>query len=428
MLGRSLPPAAAPLGFRELLSGMVGIFRGQRDIDRFREELKDHFGVKHCFLVSSGQVALSLTLQALKALNPERDEVIIPAFTCYSVPAAVLRAGLRVRLCDLGPETLDFDFDQLSAILAAAADEYTETIEPQVAPTGGRSDESRAKERAHNRVLAVVPTHLFGIPSDIGRVRSLLPGHGVAILEDAAQAMGETGSTGKLGVQGDVGFFSLGRGKALSTVEGGIIVTNREDIAELISGYVDGLARYNLVQLCSLVLKSFVLSLLTHPRLFCIPQSLPFLKLGQTFYDPDFSMNRMTSFQAGLTRGWRSRLSKMRDIRKRNVASWIESAEESEKRIFGPRGSSLPGMLRFPLVITDSEKRRDLLHESGSLGLGVMPSYPTSINRIPDLEIAGQFPVAERLAGQLVTLPTHSYVRREDVLAISELLSRALQD
>src|SRR5436853_7857991 len=119
-IGRTLPPAATPIGAWEIVSGVCGIFRGQKELDRFRSELKEHFGVKHCFLVSSGKAAFTLILLALKELSPDRDEVLIPAFTCTSVPSSVVRAGLRIRLCDLSPDSLDFDLPQLAGLLSDA--------------------------------------------------------------------------------------------------------------------------------------------------------------------------------------------------------------------------------------------------------------------------------------------------------------------
>ena len=72
----------------------------------------------------------------------------------------------------------------------------------------------------------MVPTHLYGIASDV-RARPAVDrqARGVAIVEDAAQAMEEDSDDRKLGTLGDAGFFSLGRGKAFSTVEGGVILT-----------------------------------------------------------------------------------------------------------------------------------------------------------------------------------------------------------
>ena len=115
-IGRTLPPAASPIYPRDILSGIKRGFSGKKELNRFESELKEYFGVKHCFLVSSGKAALTLILQALKDMHPERNEVLIPAFTCYSVPSAIVRAGLKVRLCDIKPDTIDFD--QLDKILA----------------------------------------------------------------------------------------------------------------------------------------------------------------------------------------------------------------------------------------------------------------------------------------------------------------------
>src|SRR5882762_10453868 len=171
-IGRTLPPAATPIGVREIVSGVCGIFRGRKELDRFRSELKEHFGVKHCFLVSSGKAAFTLILLTLKELFPDRDEVLIPAFTCYSVPSSVVRAGLRIRLCDLRPDSLDFDFAQLSAMLSEAP-----PSQPEARLAGGARESSvdtrdaaGSSRASTKRVLAVVPTHLFGYPADVARL------------------------------------------------------------------------------------------------------------------------------------------------------------------------------------------------------------------------------------------------------------------
>jgi dTDP-4-amino-4,6-dideoxygalactose transaminase len=116
-IGRTLPPAAAPIYWRDIVSGLKSLLRRQAELDRFQSELKEFFGMKHCLLVSSGKAALTVILQALKEMHPDRDEVLIPAFTCYSVPSSIVRAGLKVRLCDIDPNTLDFDFQELKKIL-----------------------------------------------------------------------------------------------------------------------------------------------------------------------------------------------------------------------------------------------------------------------------------------------------------------------
>lgn len=398
-IGRTLPPAAAPIGVADLVSGIVGMLRGRKELDRFRSELKQHFGVKHCFLVSSGKAAFTLVLLALRDLHPGREDVLIPAFTCYSVPSSIVRAGLKVKLCDLSQGKLDFDFASLSAILSG----------------GGR-------------LLAVVPTHLFGCPSNVPRLRRLIRDPQIAIVEDAAQAMGEAWEGNKLGTLGDVGFFSLGRGKALCAVEGGVILTNRDDIADALSRRIAGLSGYGLGKLAGLISKAAAMMCFTHPLLFWIPRSIPFLRLGETFFEPDFPMLRMSSFQAGLTARWRQRLQGIQETRRGNVQRWMRILGEIGDRAGPALEPPLLGLLRFPLRIRDAQRRKALLHESGRRGKGVMPAYPGSINHIPELNgtlPAQSLPVAEACAREIVTLPTHSYLREKDVAAISSLLSDA---
>src|SRR6056297_3542573 len=116
-IGRTLPPAASPIGWHSLVCGLAGLLSGGAAKERFRDELRGYFAVRHCVMVSSGKAALTLILKSLHQLYPDRDEVLIPAYTCYSVPSAIVRAGLKVRLCDLAPDKLDFNHEQLRPLL-----------------------------------------------------------------------------------------------------------------------------------------------------------------------------------------------------------------------------------------------------------------------------------------------------------------------
>jgi perosamine synthetase len=388
------------MGWRDFFAGLGAQIDGPRAVQRLETELEAHFGVRYCFLVSSGKAALALILHALKDLHPERDEVVIPAFTCYSVPSSVLRAGLRIKLCDLSQEGLDFDPAQLSAALSG--------------------DE---------RILAVVPTHLYGIAADVAGVRHLVGKRPVAIVEDAAQVMGEDSRDGKLGTLGDAGFFSLGRGKAFSTVEGGVILTNRDDLAQALQARLDELPGYGAGALIALAAKTAALIALIHPLLFWMPRALPFLRLGETLFERDFPMRRMSAFQAGLARDWQRRLQTMREERQANALQWLQVLRdlgEREPRI--PR-APCPALVRFPLRIRNGERRAALLRESAAEGAGIAPGYPEPLNRLAELSsvIAAQdCPAAERAARELVTLPTHGYVKNGDVDRSRRLLGRAL--
>ena len=394
-IGRTLPPAAAPLSLRDIYSGLQGLVTGARAEEQARQELQVYFQKRHCFLVSSGKAALTLILLALKDLHPDRDQVLIPAFTCYSVPSAIVRAGLKIALCDIDPETLDFDFAQLEQKLA------------------------------NPRLLCVIPTHLFGLPADVDRVRRIKKDRDISIVEDAAQAMGrEVGGT-KLGTLGDVGFFSLGRGKALTAVEGGIIVTDDENLAERLQYHWDRLPGCSARDILRQILYAFALLVLLPPQLYWLPSGLPFLRLGETLFDPDFPLRKFSSFQAGLMKGFAKKLQRLWQMRRDNSRYWTQHLPDTLVQTvvrYNPR----PDVLRFPVRVGDGKSSDLLMQRSARVGLGVARTYPDAIHRIPELtrHFAGQeFPSARRAANEILTLPVHGFVTEKDRKRLVRLLA-----
>src|SRR4051794_12486570 len=116
-IGRTLPPAAAPVGWRDVGAGLAGLIAANRSSNRVASEIREALGVDRVFLLSSGTAALTLTLRAMQSLSRDRRNVVIPAFTCFSVPAAVLQAGLMPIVCDIDSETFDFDYAQLATLV-----------------------------------------------------------------------------------------------------------------------------------------------------------------------------------------------------------------------------------------------------------------------------------------------------------------------
>ena len=429
-IGRTLPPAATKIDISAIVSAICGLFRGERESKRFRAELVEHFGVRHCFLVSSGKAALTLTLRAIHELRPDRDEVVIPAFTCYSVPASVLHAGLRIRLCDLDPITLDFDYEQLASIMSEVSTQKSDSIsEFDMAISDNAMPVASISNLAAQKILAVIPTHLFGYSSDVQKIREIVQDPEIVIVEDAAQAMGEEHASRKLGTLGDVGFFSLGRGKAFTTVEGGVILTDRDDVAEVLERHIERLDPCSLWHQISLIAKAVAMMTFTNPRTFWIPRSLPFLALGETLFERHFSIQRMSQFQAGLTANWQVRLQRLREVRKVNAARWANFLDTHGNGGQYFRCFHLVGSIRFPIKVSDRTKRDALLEESARKGTGVMAVYPKSINQLEELGLESavfEYPVAERYAREIVTLPTHEYLRPSDVESISLMLAKAL--
>jgi len=406
-IGRTLPPAAAPIYLNDIFFGLRGLFRGSKEINRFEFELKAHYNVKHCFLLSSGKAALTIILKALHELHPERNEVLIPAYTCYSVPSAIIKAGLKIKLCDINPETLDFDFKQLKKILS-------------------QSNSSNSQ----SSILAVIPTHLFGLPADVDQVRKINTDDNISIIEDAAQAMGGTLKEKKLGTLGDAGFFSLGRGKAFSIVEGGIILTNNNRIADNITKRMKTIPTYNMLEIIKLVIYSIILTIFMRPALFWFPKSLQFLKLGQTIFEPEFSIKKMSSFQAGLAKNWQTRLRNMKSLRQQNANAFTAAFQKNDNltsSMIYENGTH--SLLRFPLKIYDTQILDRILSKSEKQGLGIMRAYPDSINNIKELKNYFKnktYPKATMISKHLITLPVHHFLSLQDSLQIKKLINNEL--
>ena len=395
-IGRTLPPAAAPIFFSDILAGIAGIATGEDGIKRFEKELREFFKVRHCFAVSSGKAALVLVLKALKKLQPDRDEVIIPAYTCYSVPSAISKSGLKIKLCDLAIGSLDFDYEQLEKLLE------------------------------NPRILCVVPTHLFGLPVDIERVKALAEKRGIFVVEDAAQAMGSEWNGKKSGTTGDVGLFSLGRGKAFSTVEGGIIITENAQIGEAIESQVIFLENPGLLDNIKIFIYALAVSFLINPWVFWLPRSLPFLKLGETIFDTSFPIRRLSAFQAGLARGWRNRLTNFRKTRLYNAIGFYRHGITYP----GLTGTKIPDMIKFPVLIADLDKKKELLDKSEKSGLGISSGYPDIVSSIKELEYLSDqtsFPAAKAVARTLVALPVHPFLNESDLKKIIQTVKTAIQ-
>ena len=392
--GRSIPPAAAPITFRDLLRGLAGLFRGERRLKQLEQQLQEFFGVKHVFLVSSGKAALLLILAALKSLS-KRKRVLIPAYTCFSVPSAVVKAGLTVSCCDIDPRTLDFDYHRL-------------------------------KDSLTDDTLCVVPTHLLGLPSDVDRVKDLCEGKGTFVVEDAAQAMGMKHGNRLAGTLGDVSFFSLGRGKNITCGSGGIIVTNCDSIARAIQTEYQKLTPEPLLGVLRNFCEVLAMRLLMDPRLYWLPSGLPFLGLGETKFYRDFPVHRMDRVRIGLLSSWQQRLRESYAVRSEAAKMFYDHLPPNCKTIVPPTGAKVfPN--RLPVVMRSKRAKADLCAASKAKGLGISPLYPSAIPDIAELKgsfATDRFQGATRITDCLVTLPVHQFVNPNDVERICRLLEQ----
>lgn len=386
-MSRYLPPSGVPIRLSDILAGLLSAF-GDAAHQSFRDDICRYFNVKYCYLVSSGRAGLSMIFRALNRLTPEKDIVLLPAFTSFSVPSAVVNAGLKVALYDLDKQTMSPEPGSLRKAIS-------------------------------ERTLCIVVCHLFGYPCDMDEVLALANEKGIPVIDDAAQAMGATYRGRQAGTMGEAGLFSLSRGKNISAVDGGIVVTDNMELARELEKLE--LEPVDIKEGISLTIKTFVLSLLLHPLFYGIPARLPFLNIGASFFEPDFPLKRFNSFQAAIGRRMLQRLKE------------INEARRAKARLLMER---LSGVIRFPEIVTGAEPvflRLPVIPGTAVTQaiprMGVVRSYPVALNEIeelkPSLVNSAVYPVSKILANGIVTLPTHQFVTDGDSAKIINAISAA---
>jgi dTDP-4-amino-4,6-dideoxygalactose transaminase len=167
------------------------------------------------------------------------------------------------------------------------------------------------------------------------------------------------------------------------------------------------------------MMRSFI-----HPLLYWLPAGLPFLRLGETVFDTDFSIYRMDEVRAHQLQGWEQRLTLANQERAARAA-WLIQGLDLDRRGIKPITGKEAIYLRLPVMVQDRQTKEALCRQSREVGAGLSPSYPATIQDIP--ELAGQLSGrkcagAQEVVDRLVTLPTHQFVTEADRLKIGRIL------
>ena len=192
---------------RVLASGRVNALVHGDENRRFEAEFADYVGVPHALAVSNGTVSIELALRAL-GIGPG-DEVIVPARSFFATTSAVVAVGARPAFADVEADTQNID---------------PASVERMIGPD----------------TKAIVCVHLAGQPCDMDRLCDLAETHGLALIEDCAQAHGATWRGRRVGSFGDAGSFSFCTDKIMSTGgEGGMLVLRDEAVWRRAWAYKD---------------------------------------------------------------------------------------------------------------------------------------------------------------------------------------------
>lgn len=168
----------------------------------FEEELRKYLGAKYVTATNTGTSALHLALLALGI--GERDEVIVPSLTFVASFQAISATGATPVSCDIYPDTLLMDIDDV-------------------------------RRRITTRTKAIMPVHYAGNPCDMDALMKIGDEHNIRIVEDAAHALGSYCNGRKIGGFGDIACFSFDSIKNITCGEGGAIVCQDSELADILS-------------------------------------------------------------------------------------------------------------------------------------------------------------------------------------------------
>ncbi len=355
-MSRRVPIAQPVIGEEEreaVLSVLASghLVQGER-VAEFEDLFARYIGTADAVATSTGTAALHAALAAL-GIGPG-DEVILPAVTFFACAAMVGARGATPVCVDI------------------SADTYT--LDPE-----------RASEAVTPQTRAVMPVHLFGQPADLDPILDLAEDRELAVLEDASQSHGALYRGHRVGSLGTVGSFSFYPSKLITTGEGGMVVTDEDELAEYCRKF----------------------------RQHGEAKKYEHEILGFNY--------RMTDLAAAIGIEQLKKIDRFIEARSRNAA-YLTKALQGIEGLDVPK--VMPGrthvfyqyILRvkeeFPLI------RDEAVERLKASGVESRPSYPIPIHRqraFRDVGRATECPVAETLLPQMLEIPVHPLLSSSDL-------------
>ncbi len=197
-------PLSAPDITEAEIRAVEHVLRGSRlslgpELEKFERSIAAHAGTQYAVGVSSGTAALHLCLRALGIESA--DEVITTPFSFVASANAILFERARPVFVDIEPDRLNIDPDRIEAAITS-------------------------------RTKAILVVHIFGQPAQMSKIMQIAQHHGLMIIEDACEAIDAVHNGQRVGSLGDAGAYAFYSNKQMTTGEGGMIVTDRNDVVE----------------------------------------------------------------------------------------------------------------------------------------------------------------------------------------------------
>lgn len=335
---------------------------------QFEEAFATYLGRRRAVAVNSGTSGLFLSLRAL-GLGPG-DEVLTTPFTFIASTTSIMMTGARPVFVDIDPVSLNIDPERILAALTS-------------------------------RTRAILPVEIFGSPAGFDRICDIAKRHHLFIVEDSCEALGSALEGRKAGTFGEMSVFGFYPNKQITTGEGGMIVTDRDDLADL------------------------CLSLRNQGR----DQAGGWLaheRLGYNY--------RLSDINCALGLAQLSRIDEIK-AKRRQVAAWYREMLAPEERLIVPRDEQGCDTSWFVFVVRlvepyGLEQRNRILQELERQGIQVSNYFPP-VHLQPFIasqygHAPGDFPVAESVSGRTIALPFFNHLTQDEIALICGVLRGVL--
>ena len=354
-------------------------------VEAFESAFADFIGVEHAIAVSSGTAALHIAL--LAAGIGKGDEVITTPFTFIATANAILFVGAKPVFVDVCEDDFNIDVEKV-------------------------------KEAINERTKAIIPVHLYGQPCDMKAIVDLAEDHNLHVIEDACQAHGAEFAGKKVGSFGTAGCFSFYPTKNMTTGEGGMLTTNSKEIAKKArmlrnhgssARYMHEILGFNM-------------------RMTDISAAIGIEQLKKL---PYFTKRRRENaeYLTERLKGIRGIVTPVVKEQRKHVFNQYtirvvgdEEADRADRANGANRAKGNRGK--------EGVNRDDLARMLTERGVEVGIYYPRPVHKQPlyrKLGYEGQYPISEKLSEEVLSLPVHPVVRKEDLEMMVEIIHECIE-
>lgn len=370
------------------------------------EETLVHWFDAPCSLFSSGREALLALLRNLAI--EQGSEIVIQGFTCVALPNAIHAAGFTPVFCEIDPDTLNIDI---------------QTIEGKIS----------------SRTKAIIIQHTFGIVADTEALRAIADKHGLLLIEDCAHVLPDVTGPKRIGKHADFLMLSFGRDKAASGISGGAIISKDKTVTKALEQEEQNASELSWFSIKRLLLYPLIYATTKPLYGLGIGKALLFIAAKLKALAPVITakekvgyqssqIHRMPSCLCALVRWEFKRFHSLNNHRRSLTKLYIDAAKKNSWHMPSGVDEHLP-MQKFPLLVQDADairkklKRYNIHLDDGWTGASVCPR---TISQEAAGYIPSSCPKAERLSGQLLTLPTHPTMTESQAHQLIGILAKII--